>query len=207
MKITVELNVLIALRLISGEDEAKLSLFHTLHVEVTPEKEVIFVASDGRRLVAILAGKLDDPPPDKTFCATFAIESGLLDKLIPQKGYHMVGMELSDGRVRIFALGITYEIPILKIEFPNWRSVLQLSNTIAPAHGRAALNLYLFGSVLQCAEIISNGNTGGMRLWQNSSLEPMRIEFTTTPNLIAILMPMKIDVPERDTLELPEWAN
>ena len=208
--ITIDRKILLAMRRLSGDDESRDALFGTLHFDVQAKSgQTIVVASDGRRLAAYLAGNASGPP-DTDYAATIRISAEMIGALPTVKGHQRVTLSFERDAMKIEGehnVGIV--CPKLAADFPKWRVVIP-SCEQAPARN-IAVNSEYFSSMIslaQCANEL-NDQLCAMRLWQNAHTDPIVCEFTLFPELIAVLMGVRLsdDQENQKTITAPKWAT
>jgi len=180
------------LSVLSSEDETR-QILNGVFVDIAPAGEVLFVATDGRRLGVINPGLVVSPAPEKR--TGFVIPRELIE-VIPECGLKAIleyGSETQRIRISV-AGGLSFSGRAHEGNYPNWREVLPPPPYVQAGKIVCDYNL-LEGFVSACGK--SMHGWSGIALYRNvptQSGEDYRapiVVATSNPDFFGILMPMK----------------
>jgi hypothetical protein len=205
--ITLNTTLLKAANMVTGKDPIRPYL-QGVFLEITPE-EVIYVATDGHRLVAFRedAQWLKGAEPKKI---NMIIPFWAVSELKPTtKHYKAILEENDDGNFSMTHLksndSVTTSFPSLGYQYPDWRRVvpLETSGELTQFNADYLASFKKMGRLLGASE-------SSPPVIHHNGLGPAIIYLGTLDCLdyVAVIMPMRTDFgDEQNKTTTPSWAH
>lgn len=209
LELIIEWKEIRAVERVSSKDETRYIL-NGVYLEITKAARAILVATDGRRLIALLSdGTINDP--------SWTAEGGVV---IPSKFIHSLPQDTGrvlltiDGnriRVDVMDTGIQYSCDGQEGNFPNWRQVIPEGPYVL--NSGIALDVDLLDGIMDAARILmhkGNDRRSLCRVYSatkpDTYTHPPFIIRTYWPELFAVLMPIRTDADEQ-SFDIPSWVD
>lgn len=212
MKIAFELKLskLRAMRRFASSDELKYAL-HGVHVEVGPTRQIVIVATDGKRLASFAtAGTISFNPE-----AAFTIPSELIDAIPVNVRTLRMPLRIDydgngvGGMISVFTGDVELRMQPINISYPKWRCVVPDPWPQSFEATFLSANMKFFNDFFEAArELIYHDQlqiAGG-----GHNHEPFAIR-GASPNgegeFFGILMPVVMSDGGKRLCELPPWIK
>lgn len=181
----------------ASSDVSRISI-NGIHVEAVGE-DVFVVATDGRRMGAIKAGRIMEKPVEgQPSSFTFVADTKLIKALCCSGD---VILELSTDEVVVRGGDKkSVSIPTIEGRYPTWRQVVPKG--IQPEPISPTFNWNLLSSFAKAIGILS-GKPPTMTVRQGEKLTAMTIFSADVPDFIGILMPLS----NYGEFKTPTWAT
>lgn len=204
MKIKIDRNHILAMHLLSSRDTSRHVLCRAVHFEITGTR-CILVATDGRKLGAMLAGEVltqsDEP---ESITVNFDVT---LLKAMPKgkgtNGSRSLDIEFDGRRVLVSPHGKDkprLELESIEGEFPKWRHVIPSGKLESPVD--PTFNWRLLEPFMKIAEMCSQRESSSVRIRQSDPLSPMLVLLPALRTFVGAIMPMRVE----DYISAPDWA-